>query len=151
MCQNECLCYYSIIRKANVTDCNYKNLTHLPKSLSNNTDWLEAIGNNFKDITTVESYFTELGVLNLSSSNITSIISDVMTSMLKNTKGLSLDNNNLKYLPKTITQAKNQTRLFISKNPYECNCDMLWMRDWLMGAFVLDSRHVTCATGKMKG
>ena len=153
MCLNDCLCYHSIINnQVNVTDCNNKNLTRLPKSLNSNTDWLEAVGNDFRDITTIENYFTEVSVLNLTSSNIISITSDVLTSMLKNKELLALRKNKMKYLPKAITHANIETLLLISQNPYECDCDTLWMRDWLMGASnVKDSRDVKCATGKMKG
>ena len=73
--------------------------------------------------------------------------------MLKNTRLIDLGNNSLKYLPKAINSDRNRSVFFfISGNPYECNCDMLWMRDWLLtDGTVFDTPYVKCGNGKMKG
>ena len=89
---------------------------------------------------------------NLANSNITIITDDVMNSMLKKSEYLWISNNKLTTLPRSITKADNKTELWISNNPYECNCDMMWMRDWLVRATnAFDKGNGTCGTGKMKG
>ena len=152
VCLNDCLCYHQIYKQANITECIDKNLKHIPKNLDDNTNHFIATGNDFGDIDTVESYFEELEVLNLTSNNIRSLTNNVMKSMMKKTIVMVLDDNNLKYLPKVITTNVNLTVFFISGNPYECNCDMLWMTDWLLGVGnVFDTPYVTCANEEMKG
>ena len=44
------------------------------------------------------------------------------------------------------------TNLWLSNNPYECNCDMLWMKDWLVDTGnVMDKENVTCSGNGIKG
>ena len=153
MCLNDCLCYHSVINQANITDCTDTSLMEIPKILDENTDWFIAAGNDFGDIDTAYSYFEEVRVFKLSSNNIKSITSDAITGMLKNTRLIDLGNNSLKYLPKAISSDRNRSvSFFISGNPYECNCDMLWMRDWLLtDGTVFDTPYIKCGNGKMKG
>ena len=71
---------------------------------------------------------------------------------MNNIKSLDLRRNKLKNLPKSISKANKTNKLWISNNPYECNCDMLWMKDWLVGAKnVKDKENVMCSAGKGKG
>ena len=94
----------------------------------------------------------QIKFFDLQYSNITEISSKVVKSMLKSSKYLKISHNKIKFLPREITQAGNTTKIWISNNPYECNCDMMWMRDWLVQATnVMDKENVICATGKMKG
>ena len=76
-----------------------------------------------------------------------------MRSMLNNVKKLYLSNNYLKSLPKSIMESNNDPKLWISNNSYHCNCDMMWMRDWLLKARnVMDKEQVKGnAKGKMIG
>ena len=90
--------------------------------------------------------------LDLSNSNLISISNDVMESMVKNLKTLKLVNNNLEILPQSIMEANNETKLWLSNNSYECNCDMMWMRDWLVKATnIIDKEVIVCRKGKMIG
>ena len=90
--------------------------------------------------------------LDISSSNIVSIDKNMITEIRKNIKYLDISNNKLQYLPKEIQDTHNLTKLWISNNPYVCNCDMLWMRDWLIDAEnVPDKWHVKCHSGKLIG
>ena len=59
--------------------------------------------------------------------------------------------NKLKTLPRAITSMNGSTKLWISDNPYECNCDTLWMKDWLIdNKNVQDKYSVVCSTGNLK-
>ena len=85
----------------------------------------------------------------MSSSNIVRIDKGVIKEMTKTIKYLDISNNKLQYLPKEIQDVKNFTKLWISNNPFACNCDMLWMKDWLIdAASVKDKEHVKCHSGK---
>ena len=71
-----------------------------------------------------------------------------MQIIVKNVRHLDIRGNNLKEIPKTITQTNNATKMWISDNPYECNGDMLWMKNWLTKTeSVVDKENVKCSTG----
>ena len=75
-----------------------------------------------------------------------------MRSMLTKLKTLNLVNNNLEILPRSIMDANNDTRMWLSNNSYDCNCDMMWIRDWLVKATnVMDKEQIVCTKGKMIG
>ena len=81
----------------------------------------------------------------------TAITDDAMISILKNSKYLQISNNKLKALRKAISEVGNSTELWRGKSPYEWNCDMMWMRDWLILATnVMDREEATYAKEKMK-
>ena len=147
-----CTCYYSIHNQANIFDCRNKNFTSLPKSALLRTDQLLASGNNFANIDRAEKYIETLSYIDLSNSNVSSITGSVMRSLLTKLKTLNLVNNNLEILPRSIMEANNDTGIWLSNNSYDCNCDMMWMRDWLVKATnVMDKEGIVCTKGKMIG
>ena len=96
-------------------------------------------------------YLKNITVLDLSSSHLTEIDETVMEVITTNVKHLDIRGNNLKEIPQTITKVNNMTELWISNNPYECNCDMLCMKDWLNRASnVIDREDVTCSGNNQK-
>ena len=98
------------------------------------------------------NYLNNITLLDLSSSNITDIDEKVMEVIITNVKHLNIKKNRLKTLPRTTANVNGTSVLMISDNPYECNCDMLWMKDWLIDSpDVQDKDNVICSTGKMKG
>ena len=140
-----CTCYYSTNNQTNIFDCRDKNFTSLPDNAPLYTDQLSASGNNFGNIAKVEKYMEDITHLDISNSNVSSITDGVMKSMLKNLKTLNV----LEILPQSIIEAKLFTELFISNNSYDCNCDMIWMRDWLVKATnVMDKEEVVCSQWK---
>ena len=115
------------------------------------TDYLTAKGNNFRKKDETRAYMAQIKFFYLQYSNITEISDVVIRSMLNSLKYLRIFHNKINVLPKGITQAGNITELWISSNPYECNCDMMWMGDWLVKATnIMDKENVTCTTSKMK-
>ena len=151
-CLFGCTCYYSLVDKANIFNCSNANLTHLPERASDHTNWLIASRNNLKKVFEVKQYMKEIIHLDLRDSKVTEISNDVVDIVLQNVKYLNVANNSLRQLPRAVTKARNETYLRISNNPYECNCDMMWTRDWLLKApNVMDKENAKCATGKMKG
>ena len=116
------------------------------------TQWLKMSGNNLGTVLKVKSYMNEISYTDISLSNIHSISEDAINTMLTNAKYLDVRNNELEELPVGNAVSNNSTQLWISNNPYECNCDMLRMRDWLVQATnVMDKENVICASGKLKG
>ena len=115
------------------------------------TNWLLLSGNNLGLLTKAPDYLKNITItlLNIRSSHITHIDD---TFIAENLKSLDIRENKLKTLPRTIADMNNSSKLWISDNPYECNCDMIWMKDWLIDAKnVMDKKNVTCSSGKIKG
>ena len=130
----------------------HKNLTSLPKHVLQSTNWILASGNKLGNIDEVAKYMENITYLDLSNSQVSGIADDVMRSMLKNLETLKLANNAIEVLPPSIMEANNDAELWISNNSYDCNCDMMWMRDWLVKATnVMDKEQVLCRKGKMVG
>ena len=133
-------------------DCTNKGLTRLPNDVQLGTDWVILTGNNLGQISMATWYLINVTYIDLSFSNITAISDEVMSELVKNKKYLSIARNSLKYVPRAIEGAGNSTELWIGGNPYECNCGMLWMRDWLVSTTaVRDRDDAMCNTGNMKG
>ena len=133
-------------------DCHSKKLTALPKTILPNTDWLILSGNNLGVIQTAQSYLNKITHLDLSSSNLKEISDQVLNAKMTNIRYIDISNNNLKELPSSVASMINLTELRISGNPYDCNCDMMWMRDWLVEATnVMDKEGIKCVTGALKG
>ena len=151
-CHHNCTCHRSPWDRANIFDCRNKSLTRLPQTVLEDTDWLLLSGNNFGSLNEVPDYLTSITLLNLSSSNITEIGETVMRVISENVKNLDIRKNKLKTLPESITKSNKTSKLWISGNPYECNCDMICMKDWLMDSEnVVKKENVTCSTDKIKG
>ena len=133
-------------------DCHNKKLTTFPKKILSNTEWLLLSGNNLGVIDTVPSYLNNIVHLDLSSSNVEEISHNIIKAVINNVQYLDISYNKLKKLPSNIVSVSNLTDLWISGNPFDCNCDMMWMRDWLLEAEkIKDKENVTCALGKLKG
>ena len=141
-----------MVDQVNIFDCQNKGLRSLPRTVLNNTDRLLLSGNELLSLTTVVDYLSDIAVLNLSYSNVTDIRDLVMENIVGYIDHLDIRGNKLKSLPQSIMKAKNGSSIWISQNPYQCNCDMLWMRDWLLNTdSVMDKNSVLCSNGKMKG
>ena len=116
------------------------------------TDWLLLSGNNLGSLNKAPNYLTNITVLNLSSSEISEIDETLMEIIIQNVKSLDIRGNNLKEIPETVAKSNKTNKLWISDNPYECNCDMLWMKDWLIDTEnVVDKNDVKCFGSKGKG
>ena len=116
------------------------------------TDWILLSGNNLGSLNKAPDYLRNITLLDLSSSHITEIKEAVMEVIVISVKHLDIRGNNLKSLPQTIKKVAAENKLWISRNPYDCNCDTLWMKDWLKDTKnVQDKDNVTCSGNKVKG
>ena len=59
-------------------------------------------------------------------------------------KNISLDisQNNLETLPQKIQELKSLQQIWLSGNPFLCDCTMTWMIDWLSNATTPSGEHV---------
>ena len=75
-----------------------------------------------------------------------------MEIIIGSVKHLDIRRNSLTKIPQTITKGNNVSELWISDNPYECNCNVVWMKDWLIdNKQVKEQENVTCSGSKLKG
>ena len=107
-------------------------------------------GNNLGSLNRAPDYLKNITLLNISLSNITDLDEKVMVIM-KNAEILDIRKNILQTLPQTAANKIGSSKLWISDNPYDCNCNMMWMKNWLMDSTVVqDKDNVICSTGNMK-
>ena len=148
-CLSNYICHSSPRNNSNIFDCQNQNFSTLPATVLQDTNWLVMSGNNLGSLNKAPDYLKNTTLLNLSSSNINTIEEVVMEVIILTVKSLDISKNNLGYLPKSIAKANKTAQLWISDNPYECNCDMIWMKDWLVDAQnVIDMKNVTCLSKK---
>ena len=116
------------------------------------TDQLLLSGNNLGSLNRAPDILKNITLLNLSASKITEIDETVMEVIIHNVQSLDIRKNKLKTLPKSITKGNKTSELWLSNNPYECNCDMMWMKDWLIDTrIVMDKGNVACSGKTVKG
>ena len=124
----------------------------MPDTVLEDTDWLLLSGNSLGSLNKAPDYLNNITLLNLSSSNIEYIEEKVIKVIPKSGMRVDIRGNKLKTLPRAIASMNGSTKLWISDNPYDCNCDTLWMKNWLINnKNVQDKYNVVCSTGKMKG
>ncbi len=151
-CLSGCLCFYSVDDDANTMNCSYKNMTQLPTQVLPRTEQLIMSGNNIAELQTVDEVLVDVTTINLEANNITHITDEAIETLLFNRKSVRLTGNKLQQLPSSLQTLNCQTNIWLSNNLFDCNCDMMWMRDWLLNATnVKDKENITCASGKWKG
>ena len=88
----------------------------------------------------------------MSSSHLDGIGDTVMKAIVTNTKFFDVSNNNLTNISSIIRDMGDDSEIRISNNPFERNCDMLWMKDWLIEAkHLTDKENIVCSNGEFKG
>ncbi len=151
-CFDECDCFFSIGDGTNTMDCSNKDLSELPQTIIPSTEKLIMKGNKLGMLETVDNQLSQIAIFQLDSSGITRISDYAMRRLLQKSDEIILSWNNLTVFPTSIQEMENKTKLWLGDNPYECNCDMMWMRDWLLNATnVMDKDRITCASGEWKG
>ncbi len=151
-CISGCSCYYSVDHEANTMDCSFNNMTTLPEKLLPGTELLVMTGNNLGNLDSVPENFPEIKQLDLNGSNIKTISDEAFNVILTKTDKLYLSNNKLGQVPYLLQEQKIETQLWLTDNLFDCDCDMMWMRDWLLNATnVVEKEKIICTSGKWKG
>ena len=130
-CKNECYCHHQQNLRVNVYDCSNK--TTFPKCVQNNTDWLVVSNAHLKNIPGDIPYIANISSLNVSKNDISNIYESTLDVIIKNGKLeiLDLSKNNFTEFPKGLKNIRTSQEIYLSHNPIQCNCNMLWMVEWL--------------------
>ncbi len=151
-CLNGCFCYYSINDEANTVNCSHKNITQLPNAILPDTEQLIMAGNHLNELTFVSKDLTDTKIVDLQHCNIHEISSTALPLLLMHTHTLKMSHNMLTKVPSLLHTTHFQTKLWLANNQFECNCDMMWMRDWLLNATnVMDKENILCFGGPWNG
>ncbi len=135
--------------------CNKEFPTRIPRR----TNWLSITGGINGSVCDNFDYLKQISSLNLSRNGITRICDLFLISIEKDnsTKTIDLSGNKLISLPKGVMEGHFE-RIWLSGNEFECNCDMLWMANWLDksrspsgGHLIQDYNKVLCHDNKYKG
>ncbi len=149
-CLSGCLCYYSIGDEANTMRCSHR--TNLSAQILPRTEQLVMTGSILNNIDTVNENFIQIKMFDFQDSNITHISDNVLRMLAHNTHSINFSRNKLQKVSPFFSMISAQTKLWLGNNLYDCNCDMMWMRDWLLNATnVMDKDNITCGPGKWQG
>ena len=154
-CATVCRCYSNRHHKVLVANCSYSDLTQIPSSLPKELDWLIMSGNNISFLGEEKISNSSLGhlsKLNLQKNTIVNISSSFMKIFIQHSRlsFLDLSFNKLRNLPKNIKNLTFLQEVKISGNQFQCTCDNLWKKDWILNNsnVVVDYKNIKC---KMKG
>ena len=127
----------------------------IPQNLPNYTDWLTISGNNISSLnqnipqTSFLPHLTKLDISKNSLNNISMDFINVFTVCFSRLSVLDISHNSLVTLPRDIMNISSLKNLQLTGNSFQCNCENIWMKDWLNNSdIVKDSANITCT---MKG
>ncbi len=127
-------------------------MTQLPSHLPPHTEQLIMTGNNLGSLESAEKNVSLVKIFDFHGSNITDVSDQVCKIILSNADSINLSGNKLRSVSCLLKVAKLRTKLLLSNNPFDCNCDMMWMRDWLQNASnVMNKENITCSTERWEG
>ena len=126
-------------------------MTQIPDKLLTDTEQLIMAGNNIEKLDYINKDLQHLKLVDLQRNNISKIGLEAQKTLLSHADNLVLSHNSLQKVS-SILQSDFQTQVWLSNNPFLCNCGMMWMHDWLQNASnVMEKANITCAGGKWNG
>ncbi len=133
----------------------------MPASIPNDTDRFILTRTNITHLCESFPYFNKISSLSLVSSRLTEICDDALGDILSShtLKQLDVSKNNIQHFSIVWTKkSRILSRIWLSGNPVECGCDMIWMADWLENAttrsgskLVQDYRDLVCSSPTENG
>ena len=102
-------------------------LTSLPPDVPPNTRELWLQNNTIKTLDKMP-YLQHLHDLKLSSNNVQDLPEDLLVFM-RNLRLLYLDDN---WLAGLVPHLGNVKQIRLAGNPFRCDCNTLWMKNWLL-------------------
>ena len=144
---------------ANVTRCSSDISHYLPTQIHNDTDKLVVTYNNITELCGTFPYFERIKILDVQHNNVSAICPGFVVKLQKyeQMNEFNLANNNLSSIPTHMQRLRIQ-RIFLSGNPYHCNCQMAWMIPWLNNfktrsgePVIVDYKELRCHRGMMVG
>ena len=108
--------------------------------------------NNITNLCGTQSYLKAIFGMWLRDSNIRVISDDILDTFQQGKiEMLDLQNNLLQRLPLNIQNVATLSKIWLSNNPFICDCNMLWMKDWMFNKsremIVQDPYEVKCPDG----
>ena len=130
----------------------------MPSSVPYYTDWVLLENSKVQSVIGTFGYLNKITFLNLQKNRIKllpdSFINEVIQS--ENLKWLNLANNKLTSLPLTVQKLNNLEQIWLSGNPFYCDCEMTWMTGWLNNFTtpsgkhaIIDYKQLKCNSGMM--
>ena len=137
-------------------DCSSTKLDQFPPgtAVPGNTNFLDFSENSIGSLCGNHAYIKNMSGLDLRGNQIKYICDGAITNILESSIArLDLSRNNLTKLPKKILNATSLDKLWLSNNPFQCDCKMLWMKDWLTNhssrIVVMDYKEAKCQDGDL--
>ena len=128
----------------NVFRCSTINTTSLPDSVPINTTWMTLKNSGITKLCQSVDYLSNIKALDLRSSRVSLICKSFAKFVMKNR------NDSIDLYP--------LDQIWLSDNPYHCDCKMTWMIGWLNTYttpsgqhIIVDFNNLTCRSGMMKG
>ena len=159
-CLQSCFCYYNIHFSVNVYNCSSLNLYTLPQSAPNFTNWILLENNNINKIYDFRDYLSEAHFLHLGGNMLSSINDSFLLNLQikKTITWLKLARNRLTGMPTKIQELTYLQKIWLSGNPFHCDCSIIWMIGWLNNFttsvgnhIVVDYQDVICHSGTAVG
>ncbi len=136
----------------NTMNCSDNNKRHIPDVILPETEQLIMTGNNLGILAAVNENLSQVKMFDFQKSNISSVHEKALKVLLRNATGLNLSGNKITRLPLFFKNDVAAAHLWLGHNPYECNCEMMWMTNWLRNATnVVDKENITCGVGTWEG
>ena len=158
-CSDNCWCHYFFGEKANVLNCSLANITSLTQlQIPNKTMWLVAKYNHIPNLQWSDNLKT-IQHIDLQNSSVQRITDDFFSKIksIKEIAFLNFANNYLSVFPKSL-KGTSFLQVYLAGNPIDCNCQMLWLADWLnttdphsQNRIVQDYKQIVCVGGKWNG
>ncbi len=127
-------------------------MTLLPKQVLPQTQQLIMTGNYLGIIESITQELAGIKHWGLQENKIIYVEENALKILLLNANILILSKNKMNKISSLFQSQNTKTKLWLGHNPYDCNCDMMWMRDWLQNATnVMDKENITCTGGKWDG
>ncbi len=157
---SQCLCHHDEEKDTNTLNCSFAGLNLLPRSIPDPTETADL---RWNDIRTLAHYPTSFGTVNwldLEGNGIASVSGTFITQICQhgNIRTLKLSKNAIQFLPKEMPCLKMLRELWLQENLFVCNCEMMWMVQWLNNFILPSQKHIvvkyqelTCNNGKLKG
>ena len=157
--RNKCLCYFSEENKANIFNCSNSDSISLPQFVLRETNWLLMENSEVNTFFLTTNISNTIKYLNMHNSKVMSIPEEFLHQVNASTtlKWLDLSYNRLPAIPEKFKTLKNIEKVWLGGNPFNCDCKMVWMIEWLNNFKtptgehkIVDYEKLFCKSGKMK-
>ena len=129
-----------------------------PNYLTKLTNVMDLSGNKISKLCGKQTYFETILQLNISQNEINEVCEETVIYMkTASITELNLANNSITSLPSELSNISSLQSVRLSGNKYICDCEMIWMIQWLSRQtangerIVKDYQNVVCHSGKLVG